>query len=53
MEGAAELRGLVFEHSDERGPSGVVDGLGQACAGEALHRQILNRDRLVLADQLG
>ena len=50
VEGPAELRGLVLQHRDERRPSGVVDGLGQACTGESLDRQVLHGNRLVLAN---
>ena len=43
--------GLVLQHGHEPGPAGVVDGLGQAGPGETLHCEVLDGDRLVVADQ--
>ncbi len=43
--------GLVLQHRHEAGPSGVMNGLGLAGAGESSHCQVFHRDHLVLADQ--
>ena len=43
---------LVLQHGDERGPSRVVHGLGQAGPCEAGHREVFHIHRSVVADDL-
>jgi beta-glucosidase len=45
------LRGLGFQQAEKGSPPSVVDALGQPRSGQSRHGEVLNGDRLVLADQ--
>src|SRR5512132_3514449 len=47
----AVLGGLGLQQPDKHGPPSVVDALGQPRPGQPRHGEILDGDRLVLADQ--